>query len=172
LPRTTIPFRHSRFLAQTRIAIDRSATLLYGEILMPGRKYYGTGELFEYDLFSSTVRAERLEGTPLFTEKLLVEPTQTDLRQIGMMGRYDVFANVLLLTPLEEAERIFAKIEAVKDDEGRCMAAASRLPGGAGLIYKVLGAESRIVGTRIREFWSLVRGEVRGARVPNEFLWG
>ncbi len=51
------------------------------------------------------------------------------------------------------------------------MAAASRLPGEAGLIYKILGMESQMVRTKLREFWSLVRREVVGADVPKEFLW-
>ena len=42
--------------------IAPTATLLYSEILMAGRKYYGDGELFQFDLFSSTVRAERPDG--------------------------------------------------------------------------------------------------------------
>jgi urease accessory protein len=171
LPQPVIPHRHSRFLTQTRVAIDASATLLYSEILMPGRKYFGPGELFEYDLFSATVRAERPDGGALFVEKFTIEPHRADIRLAGVMGAFDVFANVLLLTPKEQAERIFGRAESVLDLRNEFASGASRLPGEAGLIYKVLGVESQPVRAKVREFWSLVRREVVGRSVPKEFLW-
>jgi urease accessory protein len=41
LPEPTIPCRHTRFIADTTIRIDPTATLFYAEIYMSGRKYYG-----------------------------------------------------------------------------------------------------------------------------------
>lgn len=171
LPQPMIPHKHSRFVSRTRLAIAATATLLYSEILMPGRKHYGTGELFAFDLFSSTVVAERPDGTALFTEKFVIEPHQDDVRRAGVMGSFDVFGNVVLLSPQEHSERILATVEPVIDVAGGLAAAACLLSGGAGLVYKVLGMESHAVKAKVREFWSLVRREVVGAEVPKEFLW-
>ncbi len=66
---------------------------------MPGRKYHGAGELFEYELYSSVVTATRPDGTPLFTEKLVARPWRQPVRQAGAMGKFDVFANLTLVTP-------------------------------------------------------------------------
>ncbi len=55
---------------------------------MPGRKYYRDGELFEFDLFSSTLNAGRPNGAALFSEKFIVEPHKLDLRQVGVMGSF------------------------------------------------------------------------------------
>lgn len=172
LPHPVIPHKHARFVSRTRISIDPSATLLYSEILMPGRKYYGSGEVFAYDLFSSSIRAERPDGKALFAEKFIIEPQVFDVGNVAVMGRFDVFANVLLLTPKSHAERVFEQVEPVIDVTRGWAAGLSRLPGEAGLIYKVLGLESQLVRAKVREFWSLVRPEVKGARVPREFLWG
>ena len=99
-PTPSIPFRH--------VAVPHPDThpdrpdrplLLYAEILMGGRKYYRDGELFQFDLFSSIVRAERPDGTELLTEKFVIEPASDDVRQPGVMGEFDVFGNVILLTP-------------------------------------------------------------------------
>ena len=87
LPHPVIPHRHSRFITQTRIVIAAGAALLYSEILMPGRKYFGAGELFAYDLFSSAVCAERPDGASLFTEKFIIKPYSADVRQNGVMGQ-------------------------------------------------------------------------------------
>src|SRR5258708_13237353 len=74
LPESTIPFRHSRFHISTLIRLAPTATLFYSEILAAGRPYYRDGEKFQFDLSSSTLRAERLDGCTLFTEKFLLEP--------------------------------------------------------------------------------------------------
>ncbi|WP_170984314.1 urease accessory protein UreD [Rhodoligotrophos defluvii] len=171
LPHPVIPHRHSRFISDTRIVIDPDATLLYSEILMPGRKHYGDGEIFTYDLFSSSLHAERPDGTPLFAEKFVIAPENADIRNPAVMGKFDVFANVLLLTPKVHADRLFAEIEPVIDETLGWAAGASRLPGEAGLIYKVLGMETQLVRTKVRAFWSLVRQQVKGVPVPDEFLW-
>jgi urease accessory protein len=171
LPDQVIPFKHSRFLTRTRIRIAPTATLLYSEILAAGRKYHGDGELFLFDLFSSTVRAERPDGAELFSEKLLIEPGRTDVRQGGVMGPFHVFGNVILLTTKAHVDRIWDRVPGAYDPEGPWAAGVSRLPNDAGLIYKVLGMEASVVRAKVREFWSLVRPEVTGFPVPPEFPW-
>jgi urease accessory protein len=171
LPDPVIPHRHTRFLTDSRITIAPTATLLYSEILMGGRKYYAAGELYEYDLFSSTVRAERPEGRKLFTEKFVVRPRQQPVRRVGVMGEFDVFGNVILLTPRRHADRIFERLPAVVNPTEKWAAGASRLPNDAGLIFKVVGMETAQVRASIRDFWSVVRSEVVGALVPREFAW-
>ena len=70
LPEPTIPCRHTRFIADTSIRIAPSATLFYAEIYLSGRKYFGDGETFRYDILSVCSRAERPDGEPLFREKI------------------------------------------------------------------------------------------------------
>jgi urease accessory protein len=171
LPDPVIPHRHTRFLTDTRITLAPGATLLYAETLAAGRKYHGEGELFAYDLFSSKVTALRPDGRELFTEKFVVEPGRDPVQAVGVMGGYDVFANVLLLTPPERAEQVFAELPATVDPAGRWAAGASRLPNAAGLVYKVLGADTETVKARVRDFWALARAAVTGAPLMKEFLW-
>jgi len=171
LPEPIFPHAHARFFTHTRVSIAPTATLLYSETLMPGRKYHKGGELFAYDLFSSTVQVARPDGQPLLTEKYVVEPEQQTLRQAGQMREFDVFGNVLLLTPKVHADAIFAQTPASYDRQAGVAAGASRLPNDAGLIYKVLGRESQPVVAKIREFWAIVRQTVVGAPIMPKFLW-
>lgn len=172
LPGVTIPHRHARYFARTDITIDHSATLLFSEIAMPGRKYHRGGELFEYDVYSTLVHAKRPDGTELFTEKLLIEPARSPVRLTGAMRGYDVFGNVVLLTPTEHADAILTAVQAGPPADGSTFVGASRLPNNAGLIYKVLGPESEPVRAKVREFWALVRRVVLGAPIPAAPLWG
>lgn len=171
LPDPMIPHKHMRFVTQTNINIHPTATLLYSEILMGGRKYYGDGELFQFDLFSSTVRGMRPDETDLFTEKFVIRPHQEVVKRIGVMGDYDVFGNVILLTPKHHADAIFEQIPAVFNAEEEWAAGASRLPNDAGLIYRIVGKETETVRCRVRDFWSVVRPQVVGSPIPQKFAW-
>lgn len=171
LPEPTIPCRHTRFIADTSIEIDRTATLVYAEIYMSGRKYYGEGETFRYDIISVCTRARRPDGEKLFREKFIIRPAEASPSTTGVMNGFDVFANVVALTPPEHADAIYESTEAFIDGDRSIAAGISRLPNGCGLIYKVLGAETQPVKRLVREFCSAVRSQVKGHPLPEEFPW-
>jgi urease accessory protein len=171
LPEPVIPYRHSRFIADTEVSIASSATLLYSEILMPGRIHYGEGEVFAYDVYSSTLRATRPGGSSLFTEKFIIEPARVHPQRLGIMGDFRVLGNVVLLTPPDCASRVLQRTPAEMDPAHEWAAGASRLPNDAGLIYKVLGMESEPVRAKVRQFWTAVRDEVMHCQVPAQFRW-
>ncbi len=159
LPGPVIPHRHSRFITRTQATVAESATLLSAELLQPGRKYHGAGELFEFDLYSSTLTVSRPDGTPLFTEKLVAEPC-------------DVLANVTLVTSARVAGQLFEHVVPGADSSMDCVTGASRLPNDAGLVYKVLGMKTEPVRAKVRAFWELVRQQVAGAPIPAARPWG
>jgi len=171
LPDPIIPYKNARFISHSRISIAPTATLLYSETLMPGRKYYKGGEVFAYELFSSTVRAERPEGEELFVEKFVIEPDRRDIQRRGVMGNFHVFANVLLLTMKKNFDRVREETDAMMDSDAQLAAGASRLPNDAGLVFKVLGMEREPVEKKVRQFWSVVRQIVLGSKVPDKFAW-
>lgn len=172
LPGPTIPHRSSRFVTHTTITVDPTATALCSEIVMSGRKYHRGGEMFMYDLYSSLTTGRRPDGTELFTEKYIIEPERRSVRSAGLMGRFDVLGNVILLTPPAHANEVLAQVVAGPSEDGETISGASRLPNDAGLIFKVLGTERQVVQNRIREFWALVRMSVKGVEIPPQPLWG
>jgi urease accessory protein len=171
LPDQTIPHRHSRYRTDTRLVVHPTATLLYGEVLMAGRKYYRDGERYAYDVFSSRVAASRPEGRELFVEKFVIEPARSDVGLVGVLGEWDVFGNVLLLAPKEHVDAIAPQLPSGMDQSGGWAASASRLPNSAGLVFKVLGMEYEPVRDVIRRLWAVVRREIAGREVPKQFAW-
>ena len=171
LPEPTIPCRHTRFIADTAIRIAPSATLFYSEVYMSGRKYFDGGETFQYDILSVCSHAERPDGEQLFREKFIIRPGACPPGTLGAMNGYDVFANVIVMTPPEHADRIYEATPAFIDRDRRLAAGITRLPNDAGLLYKVLGEETGPVKKLIREFCSSVRLEVKGRPLPEEFPW-
>jgi len=171
LPEPLIPHRRARFLCDTRITIAPTATLLFAEIVQPGRKHHHPDEAFGATLLSLSLEAERPDGRRLFAEKLVIEPARRPVRQTGVMGSFDVLGNVVLLTPKDHANRIHARVEAdVKLADGVAFGACA-LPNDAGLIFKVLGHETVQVKDRVREFWGIAREEITGTSIPPPFFW-
>lgn len=171
LPEPLIPHRRARYLSDTRITLAPTATLLYSEIVQPGRKHHHPDESFGATLLSLSLEAARPDGRRLFAEKLVIEPARRPVRQTGVMGPFDVLGNVVLLTPKDQAARVLARVEAdVKLADGVAFGACT-LPNDAGLIFKVLGHETVQVKAKIREFWGIAREEITGTSIPPPFFW-
>lgn len=171
LPEPVIPCHHTRFISDTRLQVHPSATAFYSEIFMGGRKYYADGELFKYDILSVCTHGERPDGRQLFREKFIIRPEWHTPRALGCMGGYDVFANVIVMTPKEHAEAIYESTSAFIDRKRRLAAGITSLPNESGLLFKVLGMEPGPVKKLVREFCSTVRREIKGRAVPPEFPW-
>ena len=167
LPEPIIPHRGSRFYSHTHITIAPTATLLYAEIYLCGRRW--SGERFDYDILSVGVQAERSDGQRLFRDKFIVRPHTQNPSVVGVMGEYEVLANVLVLTPKPMADRIYSLCEPRLDET--LMAGVTSLPNGCGLIYRIMGYDSQSVKHAVREFSSLVRQAVRGYPLAADFPW-
>lgn len=139
---------------------------------MSGRKYFDRGETFQYDILSVCSHAERPGGKQLFREKFIIRPEMHPPSTLGAMNGYDVFANVIVLTPPEHADGIYERTEAFIDRGRRLAAGITRLPNEAGLLYKVLGEGD---GTRERN--SSANSAPRSGRksranlCPKSFPW-
>jgi len=171
MPEPVFPCRHTRFICDSRLNVHPSATLFYSEIYMGGRKYYGDGEMFDYDLLSVCSHGERPDGTPLFREKFVIDPAKLNPRRLGVMGMFEIFANVIVMTPPEKAEKIYSETLVTLDTGQMVAVGITTLPNNAGLLFKVLGKDTGLVKRTIREFCSRVRMAVKGKPLPEEFPW-
>jgi urease accessory protein len=171
LPDPLIPHRRARYASDTRIIVSPTATLLVSEIVQPGRRHHHPGECFGMTVLSLATTAARPDGRCLFTEKLLLEPARTPLRQLGVMDEYEVFGNVILCAPRAPSARIHDIVGAGIDRAAGLAYGVCRLPNDCGLVFKVLGRDTATVKTAVRSFWQVVRREVTGADIPAPFFW-
>lgn len=171
LPEPVIPCARSRFISETKLVVDPTATVFYSEIYMGGRKYYNDGELFEFDIMSVCSQGERPDGRLLFREKFIIDPRRSPIRDIGVMHNYDIFANVVVMTPVENISPIYDATQAYIDTKLDVAAGITHLPNNAGLLFKVLGKETGPVKKVVRDFCSKVRMQVKGKPIPPEFPW-
>ena len=132
LPEPVYPGQHSRFACDTEIVCHPSATITYSEIYMCGRKFYRSklagGEVYAYDVMSVLTRARRPDSRrDLFREKFVIEPYKRFPKTVGVMAGYDIFANVVVLTPHDgEYRRLMGRLPQ------RCMPPRSRSSTASG----------------------------------------
>ncbi|MBO1075524.1 urease accessory protein UreD [Roseomonas marmotae] len=172
LPDFTIAYRGSRFINRTDIVLAEDATLLYGEMMLAGRKHHHADERFGLDLLSISVTVRRPDGRKLFAEKILIEKDDPTVDYPAVMRGYDAFANIMCLTPPAIASRIKERFETQFPFEApRAIAGVCRLPNDAGLMLRAVGMETYDLRKEVRRFWRIVREEARGRTLPDEFLW-
>ena len=170
MPDPLILHRGARYLQDTHITLPASASFVFGDILVPGRRWHHAEELFGFDVYSAGLSVSRGEDQePLFEERLVLDTGDTEFRSVGVMGGYEVLGSLYALVP----ERYCALLKNAAGSDVRDGEAwgVSILPHGAGVVLRVLGRSSEAVRARMRGFHSLVREAVLGRALPEEFLW-
>ncbi|WP_241898906.1 MULTISPECIES: urease accessory protein UreD [unclassified Erwinia] len=171
LPEPLILHNNARFISSTQLFCHPSATLLYSEVLMCGRKYHPADGGFKFDIYSARTEAEDLSGNALFSEHYLLEPKRQSLNGAGIMADFHVSGNVILLTPEHHHQAILTRLHPCYDATAGIAYGASLLPNQCGLVFKVLGNETRQVKSAILLFWQIAREIITGSKVPTPFLW-
>lgn len=169
MPDPVIPHRHSRFINETVMECADNATMIYSEVLMSGRKYHHHEEHFGFDVYSSRITLKSTRGETLFTEKMILEPKENPLNIAGVMGRYEIYGNVVVITNKAFQEQILKQSSSFYSLE-LCYG-VSRLPNECGLIFKALSCDSRNMKRCIRQFWQVVRQVTTGYLLPAPFIW-
>ncbi len=114
MPEPVIPCKHTRFISDTRLTVAENATVFYSEIFMGGRKYYNE-ENFSNTIFFQFAAwgASRRQAT--VQREFVIDPAMEHPRNLGVMGRFDVFANVSRHDSKEKADEIYDRTEAFLD---------------------------------------------------------
>lgn len=169
LPDPLILHRNARFINNTLIEYKRSATLIYSEIIIPGRRYHHKNELNGFDYYSSSVSAKDESGQTVFKEQILLRPAEHPLAETGIMGDFQILGTIFILTPSEHIVSILAAFPPHYSNE--CCYGMSTLPAESGLIFKILANDSSIIKKHIRKVWAVARKKILNAELPPPFLW-
>ena len=91
-----IPFETAKFNGKTVINMAKDATLLWGEILAPGRTT--RGEIFEYEDVRTNFQVW-LEDECLIYDALSFTPDETDLVQLGLLEEHLYVGSLWFVSP-------------------------------------------------------------------------
>jgi urease accessory protein len=162
IPDQIIPFRNSRFYQAVELNVHDNATMIYSEMLVPGR--VARGESFEYDICYIRTRARNQLGKLRFVDMIKLEPKKEDLRLEGIMGTFDVVGTMYIITrPLyikDLQQEINLKINELQET---IAGGASAFPNKQGIIVRMLGKTAGEVRNMIFEVIRISRRQIIGA---------
>ncbi len=168
LPDPAIPFRGARFTNSTQLVVAPGGTLIYGDILTPGR--VASGESLAYTRLTTRLTVTRPTGELLYREAMSSVPARHAPLGRGLLGARAATSGTLLIVSdispmiLRDAVRAML-IEEVGERSG-VLADVSVLPSGGGVCVKVLSAEVAPVAAALRVAWGVARSQLWNVPLP------
>ena len=166
IPDQIIPFRNSRFYQEVELNVHENATMIYSEVIVPGR--VASGEAFVYDIcYIKTVGKNHL-GSPRFTDTVKLEPKNENenIKVKDILGNFKVVGTIYVVTKESYVKdlqyEISEKIKAL-EVKGKISGGTSILPGRQGIIVRILGNSAEEVKKIIFEVVSIARKQIVGA---------
>jgi urease accessory protein len=154
IPDQVIPYRDSRFYQEANLRVHDNATLLYSEIITPGR--VASGEHFDYDICYMKAIAKDPSGSPKFTDVAMLEPKKRDMKLFGVLSNHDVVGNMYIITK-NKLQEIKNSVNTSLKDIPNVYAGATILPSNSGIGIRMLGNTASDVRYVIYEVVRIVR---------------
>jgi urease accessory protein len=154
LPDQIIPYKKSRYFQQVLIKAGTDSTVVYSEIMTPGR--VAMGELFDYDLCYLRLVAKNRAGKTLFLDASRLDPKEQRFEQTGVLGGSSVFGTLYVITKKDQLQNISDDINVVLENTD-LMCGCSFLPEDSGLVVRLAGDSSEDIKAVIRDCVRTVR---------------
>ena len=160
IPDQIIPFKNSRYYQKVNINIDKNSSLIYSEVLTPGR--VAMKESFEYDIYYFKTHCLDQEKKIIFWENTKIEPKKQKLSNFGIFGENTVLGTVYLLTKKEKILELEIAINGELEKFKQLFIGSSRLPKDSGLIIRILGNETEDVFKVVFKILEIARNKILG----------
>jgi len=161
VPDQIIPYRGSRFYQKVELMVHDNATMIYTEMIVPGR--VASGESFEYDICYLKVIAKNQENRLRFTDVAILEPKKNNLKKLGVLGDLDVVGSVYILTKEENVKELNDRINSFLQTLSNVSGGATILPHGSGLVIRMLGPVAGDIRMVIHEIIGITRKTILNA---------
>jgi len=165
LPDPVIPFRNARFYQRIRLMVAPTASVILGDILLPGRVAYG--EAHAYTLYYADTEVTGLDGTPFVVDRIKLAPTAASPRSIGRLGPYDVLATLYIVTRQLPARQLSDGLHRRLASQTSVLVGVSELPNECGVAVRMLGSRSSDVRAAFSLAWNETRLRLIGAPAPD-----
>ena len=164
IPDQIIPFRNSRFYQEVNLNVHDNATMIYSEVIVPGR--VASGEAFEYDICYIKTEGRNQLGKTRFMDVVKLDPMNKNLRAEGILGKFKVVGTTYIVTKESYVKDLQYEIsERIKGLEvnGKISGGTSILPARQGIIIRILGNSAEDVKKIIFNIVGIARKRIVGA---------
>ena len=160
IPDQIIPYANSRFYQLANLKVHENATLIYSEILVPGR--VASGEVFQYDIcYVKTVASNHVDKLR-FIDVLKLMPKKDNFKVRGIMENFSTLGNVYILAKMDHAKYLKDEINSIMKNIRKIHGGASILPDRHGVVVRLLGNTTEDVKDVIYEILNISRRTILG----------
>ncbi len=158
LPDQLIPFAGCRFEQTVRIELDSGASLIWWDVVAPGRE--ASGEVFRYESLASSFELA-VAGEPVATENWTILPSSQQLDSRVRLGPYRYFATCYVCRAGEPA-RYWRALEADLQTQADSRTALDVLWGvtslrAHGLVIRGVAVSGRALTEGLVEMWKAAK---------------
>ena len=161
IPDQIIPYKNSRYYQKVNLEVHDNSTLIYSEILTPGR--VAMGESFEYDICYLRTHCKNQEKKLRFLENTKIEPKKQRLKDFGILGEHSIVGTIYIFTRKEDVIELENTINKAIRDRYKVSVGTSILPDESGIIIRILGNKTELVFDVIFKTVEIIRKKILGA---------
>ena len=161
IPDQIIPYKNSRYYQKVLLNVDPSASLIYSEIIVPGR--VAMGELFSYNVCYLRTLGNDTKHTTKFVDNCILDPKNQKLNSLGIFGNHTVVASVYILAPKKFVNILNQKINIMLKNNAEIYGGSSILPDDHGVLIRLLCNSAETAKTEIYNVARIARKELLGA---------
>lgn len=161
IPDQIIPYKNSRYYQKVNLNVHNNSTLVYSEILTPGR--VAMGESFEYDICYLRTHCKNQDKKIRFLENTKIEPKKEKLKDFGVLGEYQIVGTVYILTTKENTIDLENLIDREIRNTDTVTVGTSILPDESGIVIRILANKTNDILDIIFKIVEICRKKVLNA---------
>lgn len=161
LPEPTILHEDARYAATCSLDVGLDATVIIGDIIVPGR--LARGEAFDYDQYYSRFEA-RTGGQLVVNDAVHLDAD--DPSGPGEFGEYNVLGTLYVVSPMLDTAAASDRLHERLDHEN-IRSGVTALPDDSGVVVRALGHRASDVTDRLDDARDEVRRIVFGVGAPD-----
>ena len=161
IPDQIIPNKNSRYYQKVNLNIHDNSTLVYSEILTPGR--VAMEESFEYDICYLRTHCKNQDKKTRFLENTKIEPKKQRLDDFGILWNYEIVGTVYVLTRKESIVELEDAINRDVRSMDKISVGTSILPDESGIVIRILGNTTDNVADAVFKTLKITRKKILGA---------
>ncbi len=158
IPDQIIPYENSRFYQRLELDVHSDATMIYSEIITPGR--IAMGESFAYDVCYLKTKAVNQHGDFRIVDITNIEPKKQKISSFGMLEKYLVVGSVYILTKDQYVLELHDKINSILSKDKKTFGGVSIMKDDSGLLVRILGNETEPIKDIIFSIVAVLREKV------------
>lgn len=160
IPDQIIPYKNSRYYQKVHLKVHENSSLIYSEILTPGR--VAMGESFVYDICYLRTHCKNQDKKIRFLENTKIEPKKQRLKDFGILGEFNTVGTVYVLTSKENVIDLENSINQTVRKIEEVSVGTSILPDESGIIIRILGNKTENIFDVISKILEISRKKILG----------